>query len=155
MAVHIRLAENDDCSDITRVLSEAFLEYKDDYTVAAYNETVITPEKVAMRLNDGEVWVALIQDKIVGTIAGIGRNTAYHIRGMGVTPEARGQKVGLLLLQVAEEFALANNYKSLLLLTTPYLKRAIKLYEGFGFRIINEPPFHFFGTPAFSMRKDL
>lgn len=153
MTIKVRLAQKVDCQEIATVLSKAFREFKNNYTEAAYNATVIPPQEVALRIAEGQVWVVFIEEKIVGTIGGIAKNHEYYIRGMGVLPEARGQKVGWLLLKKVEAFARDNHYKSLLLSTTPYLKSAINLYEKFGFSIINEPPFHLFGTPLFSMRK--
>jgi ribosomal protein S18 acetylase RimI-like enzyme len=41
----------------------------------------------------------------------------------------------------------------MLLSTAPFLDRAIRLYERFGFRRTNEGPHDLFGTPLFSMEK--
>jgi hypothetical protein len=44
-------------------------------------------------------------------------------------------------------------YERLLLSTTPFLDRAIRLYEKFGFRRNGEPPHDLFGTPLITMDK--
>jgi hypothetical protein len=43
----------------------------------------------------------------------------------------------------------------LLLSTTPFLSEAIKLYERSGFRRSTEGPRELFGTPLFTMEKQL
>jgi hypothetical protein len=56
------------------------------------------------------------------------------------------------LIQI-ETFAIANGYERLLLSTSPFLDRAIHLYEKFGFRRNGEPPHDLFGTPLITIKK--
>jgi len=72
---------------------------------------------------------------------------------MAVLPAARGQRIGELLLTHLEQFAAAKDFRRLLLSTTPFLDRATRLYEHFGFRRIDEGPHELFATPLFSMEK--
>jgi ribosomal protein S18 acetylase RimI-like enzyme len=155
MAAKIMMAQKSHCQEITKVLTHAFQEFKHKYTEPAFNATVITPQQVETRMNEGQIWVAFIGTRLVGTVGGINKHEDYYIRGMAVIPEARGQQIGLLLLKELETFAMSKHYKNLILTTTPYLKRAIELYENFGFTIINDPPYEIFGTPAFKMQKPL
>ena len=74
---------------------------------------------------------------------------------MAVLPAARGHKVGELILNQIESYAAARGYKSLWLSTTPFLARAIRLYEHFGYRRSSEGPHDLFGTPLFTMVKVL
>nr|MBA3805871.1 GNAT family N-acetyltransferase [Acidobacteriota bacterium] len=76
-----------------------------------------------------------------------------YIQSMGVLPSARGLRIGELLLRSVEDFASAHGYKRLFLSTTPFLSRAIKLYERFGFRRTDAPPHDLFGTPLLTMEK--
>jgi len=85
-------------------------------------------------MNEGPVWVAVEERAIIGTASAVGKAESLYIRGMAVLPSARGQKVGELLLLQIESFASAEGYKSLVLSTTPFLTRAIRLYERAGFR---------------------
>jgi hypothetical protein len=39
--------------------------------------------------------------------------------------------------------------------TTPFLSRAIRCYERFGFVRSQDPPSNLFGTPLFTMEKQL
>jgi len=101
------------------------------------------------------MWVAVLDDQIVGTVAAVAKNDSLYIRGMGIVPEARGKRIGEALLRQVEKFAVDEGYKSLTLSTTPFLTRAIRLYEGFGFERINTQTTDLFGTPLFSMYKKL
>jgi len=72
---------------------------------------------------------------------------------MAVRPVARGQRIGERLLTTVEQFAATGMFRRMLLSTTPFLDRAIRLYEHFGFRRTSEGPHDLFGTPLFSMEK--
>jgi ribosomal protein S18 acetylase RimI-like enzyme len=63
--------------------------------------------------------------------------------------------MGEMLLNVVNEYALAENCSRLFLSTTPFLHRAIRLYENLGFKRIAEGPHDLYGTPLFSMEKTL
>jgi GNAT superfamily N-acetyltransferase len=76
-----------------------------------------------------------------------------YIRGMAVLPQARGLQLGQVLLRQVEDFARAQNHKRLVLSTTPFLHRAIRLYEGAGFQRSDEGPHDLYGTPLFTMVK--
>jgi N-acetylglutamate synthase-like GNAT family acetyltransferase len=91
----------------------------------------------------------------VGTASAISKNDSLYIRGMAVTPNARGKDIGRLLLSYIENFAKANSVPRLFLSTTPFLDRAIRLYENFGFHRTDEGPHDLFGTPLFTMEKIL
>ena len=104
-------------------------------------------------MSEGPVWIALHNDAIVGTVSAINQGEALYIRGMAVLPAVRGHKVGDLLLRQVESYAAARGCKSLILSTTPFLARAIRLYENFGYRRRSDGPDDLFGTPLFTMSK--
>jgi ribosomal protein S18 acetylase RimI-like enzyme len=72
---------------------------------------------------------------------------------MAVSPRARGNRLGELLLEVVESFAAESNLSRLFLSTTPFLDRAIALYRNYGFERTEEGPHELFGTPLFTMEK--
>ena len=151
----IKMAESSEAIFVTNILNAAFLEFKNQYTPGAYRATVILPNEVEERMKEGTVWLAYLDDKPVGTVSGKIKNKAFYIQGMGVVPQARGKKVGYELLMAIESYARTKNCTELKLCTTPYLKTAIRLYEKFGFKITNDPPFELHGTPLFNMMKTL
>ncbi len=132
--IEIRTAVAADAPAIAAVLFESFVEYRSSYTDRGFNATTPTSDLLLIRMKEGPMWVALHNDAIVGTVSAIKRGEALYIRGMAVVPAARGHKIGELLMTQIENYAEAHKCKSLLLSTTPFLARAIRLYELFGYR---------------------
>ena len=95
------------------------------------------------------------QDVIVGTVSAVPKGAACYVRSMAIVPAARGLGLGRLLLERVEAFAASQGHTYLLLSTTPFLARAIRLYEQVGFRRTADGPHDLYGTPLFSMVKPL
>jgi GNAT superfamily N-acetyltransferase len=106
-------------------------------------------------MGEGPVWVAVRDGAVVGTVSVVPRGESLYLRGMAVLPAARGRGLGEALLSRVEEFAAAHGYERLWLSTTPFLSRAIRLYERAGFRRSDDGPHELFGTPLFTMEKAL
>jgi putative acetyltransferase len=153
--VHIRLAIRDDVAQIASVLYESFIEYKSSYTDKGFAATTPAASQIQSRMEEGPVWVATHDGAIVGTASAVDMGEALYIRGMAILPTARGQRIGELLLNQIESFASLHGYKRLVLSTTPFLTRAIRLYEHAGFSRSVEGPHELFGTPLFTMVKSL
>ena len=149
----LRIAAPEDSEAIVAVLTEAFVEHKSSYTPKAYTATVPTVEEIKKRFGEGKIWVALLNDRIVGTAAVVPKKDSLYIRSMAITPEARGNRIGESLLNEIEDYAVAHDYRKLFLNTTPFLKRAIRLYEKFGF--VRQGSDDLFGTPLLTMEKSL
>lgn len=149
----IRLADPNEASTIAAVLLESFIEYRALYTDQGFAATTPKREQVHDRLKEGPLWVVISEGEVVGTASGVLKNESLYVRGMAVLPVARGKRVGELLLEEIERYATLHNCKWLLLSTTPFLDRAIRLYERFGFQRTCEGPHDLFGTPLFTMKK--
>jgi GNAT superfamily N-acetyltransferase len=149
----IRIATQEDIPIIAAILRESFVAYEPLYTPGGYAATTPTADQITARFHEGPVWVALLNNDIVGTVAAAPRPAGLYVRSMAVVPAARGHNIGTLLLEEIERYARANNHTRLYLSTTPYLDRAIRLYERFGFRRTNDGPHDLFGTPLFTMGK--
>lgn len=153
--VSVRLAVAGDVEAIASVLRQAFVEYQSLYTPAAFAATTPTSDRIRSRLEEGPVWVAVQNDLVVGTVSVVARDEGVYVRGMALLPAARGRRVGWLLLESVEGFAREHKLRRLFLSTTPFLLRAIRLYENFGFHRDDEGPHDLFGTPLFTMVKIL
>ena len=151
--VTIRYADASDAAEVARVLEMAFSEYRPLYTTEAFAATTPTSERILLRLREGPVWIAREQDTIVGTVSARRDGDSIYIRGMGVLPGFRGQHIGVALLTNVEDFARIHRCRRLFLSTTPFLERATRLYERFGFRRTNDGPHDLCGTPLFTMEK--
>lgn len=154
-SIEIRLAEASDAPAIASLLAAAFAEYQSLYTPDGYAATAITPEEIVSRIEEGRVWVSISDGLIVGTVSVVLKGKSLYLRGMAVLPAARGQRIGELLLAQVEKFAASTGVQRLFLSTTPFLDRAIRLYEHFGFRRTSEGPEDLFGTPLFTMEKSI
>jgi GNAT superfamily N-acetyltransferase len=152
-SIEIRLAESNDAPAIAALLAAAFAEYLPLYTPEGYAATAIKPDEIVSRIEEGPVWVSISGGLIVGTISVVLKGESLYLRGMAVLPLASGQRIGQVLLAHVEEFAMSKGVQRLFLSTTPFLDRAIRLYEHLGFRRTSAGPHELFGTPLFTMEK--
>jgi ribosomal protein S18 acetylase RimI-like enzyme len=155
--IRIRPAAADDCDAIAAVLVAAFAEYAPLYTPAGLAATTPASDTIRNRLGEGPIWVAERKEdsQIVGTVAAVARAHGLYIRSMAVLPSARGQQIGEALIAQVERFAAAQGHTRLFLSTTPFLVRAIRLYERLGFQQSDDGPHELFGTPLVTMVKIL
>ena len=153
--LQIQYAVEADAPAIASVLHDAFIEYKSFYTRGGFDATVLASEQVKERMREGPVWIVLRDGSVVATGAAIQKGASLYVRGMAVSPDSRGEKIGELLLSEVEKFATEKGIRRLFLSTTPFLARAIRLYEKWGFRRTTESPPDLFGTPLFTMEKIL
>ncbi len=153
--IYIRMAQKKDVPEIHNVLSQSFVEFKEQYTTGAYDITVVSSQEIIERMEEGAVWVAELDKKIVGTVGGFLQNKEFYIVGMVVLPQQQGKKIGYKLLQQIENYACEKDYSVLSLRTSVYLDKALSLYKSFGFSIVNEPPYDMSGTPCINMKKQV
>ena len=125
------------------------------YTPAAFAATVPSADAILARYDEGPVWVALCGDQVVGTVAAVLKQEGAYIRSMAITPDARGHGLSAQLLDHVERFACQHDAACLFLITTPFLTRAIRIYERYGFYRTGDGPNVLFGTPLFTMKKSL
>jgi len=154
-SLQIRKATADDALSIASVLYIAFIEYKSYYTHEAFAATTPSEEGICHRMSEGPIWVVLHNERVVGTISAVARGQLCYVRGMAILPVARGQRIGVRLLEEVEQFAAGQGADWLYLSTALFLVQAIRLYEGCGFRRSEEGPLALFGTPIFTMVKRL
>jgi ribosomal-protein-alanine N-acetyltransferase len=131
----VRKATSEDASGILACLSAAFEKYRESYTSGAFADTILTPETLEVRLQEMTIFVATEKSgEIVGTIAcSLVSPEEGHIRGMAVHPASQGRGIAVRLLTHAEAHFRETKCKRITLDATAPLKRAIRLYERFGF----------------------
>ena len=153
--IEIRAATLAEAPDIERVLSLSLAEYKSSYTNAAFELTAPSREKILKRMDEGPVWIAVHNGEVVGTISAIPKGNEIRIRGLAVPPAERGRAIGRLLLVHVARYAFKNGFRRMALSTTPFLTRANREYEQFGFQRSSEGPRSVHGTPTYKMTKTL
>ena len=153
--LEIRLATMGDAPSISRVLLQSFIEYKSEYTPDGFAATTPTVEQIKHRLTEGPVWVTLLEGTVVATVSAVLQGESLYVRGMAALPSASGHRIGELLMDTVQNFAAEQECKRLFLSTTPFLSRAIALYERLGFIRNAAGPHDLFGTPLFTMERSL
>jgi GNAT superfamily N-acetyltransferase len=151
--VSVRRADPDDAEAIAAVLRSAFASYESSYTPAAFAATTPSSEEIARRFGEGPIWVALMDDAVVGTASVVPRGRTLYLRSMGVTRQAWGSGAGRVLLNQVQDHATSAGYASIELHTTTFLTRAIQLYGRTGFRFTDGELEDLFGTPLLKMTK--
>jgi ribosomal protein S18 acetylase RimI-like enzyme len=136
------------------LVRKSFREHKPAYTPKAFSIATPGKHEIENRIKHWAVWVAVHANTIVGTVSAHSEGLALHIRTMAVDPSMRGHGIGKILLERVEGFASAKGYKGLLLNTTPFMRRAIWLYERFGFGFTGTEE-NWFGTRLRTMTKQL
>jgi ribosomal protein S18 acetylase RimI-like enzyme len=153
--IAVRLATVEDAPSIADVLRKAFVEYKPLYTPDAYAATTLSADRIRKRWSEGPVWVASDDGSIVGTVAVVRIQDEVYVRSLAVLPDARRRGIAALMLQEVAHFAVVEGARKLVLDITPFLRRAIRLYEKCGFRWTGDGPHSLHGTPIFTMTKEL
>ena len=130
----LRLAGERDAQGILECLSAAFEEYRSRYTAEAFEDTVLKPETVRLRLKEMTIFVAISEgEKVVGTIACKVAEGEGHLRGMAVLPRLHGAGIAQRLLERAEAHLRRQGCMRITLDTTEPLERAMRFYERNGF----------------------
>ena len=134
-AESIRPAEPADEAGILACLRAAFDEYRESYTPAAFDDTVLSPAALRQRMGEMSLFVAVAENgEIVGTVGyGLAGGGEGHIRGMAVRPDHLGAGVAQRLLEAVEHELRQRRCARLTLDTTAPLRRAIRFYERNGF----------------------
>jgi ribosomal protein S18 acetylase RimI-like enzyme len=167
----IRTATQEDAAAIAAVLAAAFVEYEPLYTTEGYAATTPGEAVIKNRFTEGKTWIAEVAGRVVGTVSvvpqaesstqreplthrkSVAQPESLYIRSMAILPEARGHRLGEHLLSEIEHYAFAQGFRRLTLSTTPFLDRAIRLYEKFGFTRCGSDDL--FGTPLITMAKEI
>jgi ribosomal protein S18 acetylase RimI-like enzyme len=155
-AFRIRRAGPADADGVLDCLQLAFEPYRDRYTAAAFEDTVLSAEAIARRFTEMCVLVATSEDgQIAGTIGyQIVDGLEGHVRGMAVLPAHLGSGVAKRLLEAVETDLRQAGCSRVSLDTTEPLQRAARFYERNGFRfsgIVRD----FFGMRLLELTKRL
>lgn len=143
-SINIRPIEPADNQSLAVIIRNALTEfgankpgtvYYDATTDALYELFATTP--------GSGYYVATQNEELIGGAGifpspGLPPGTCELVK-MYLAPQARGQGTGKLLIEKALQFAREAGYKQVYIETMPELKKAMSVYEKFGFRYLNGP----------------
>lgn len=153
-AVTIRPALPGDEDGILSCLAQAFETYRAAYTPEAFADTVLSPERLAVRQRQMHVVVACASEKIVGTIGASVHGTVGHLRGMAVLPDWHGTGLAARLLAAIEAWLRTEGCTTATLDTTLPLQAAMRFYEKNGYKRLGKVS-DFFGMTLLEYEKAL
>jgi N-acetylglutamate synthase-like GNAT family acetyltransferase len=137
MVFEVRRAVEGDIPEIQEITREAFKMYMEGAGIvgrlAALEETY---EDVKQDIETKEVFVALLDNKIVGSVRVelMPDKTAYLSR-LGVSKENQSHGVGRVLMNVVDKVMIENGVTNLYLHTASRLFSLVRFYYGRGFYI--------------------
>ena len=149
-----RRATVEDLPGVLSCLHEAFAPFRENYTAAAFADTVLTAQTLEGRFRAMPIFLAeAANQQIVGTVACQSLNAGEgHIRGMAVRSAWHGRGVAQKLLEAAERELHACGCLRITLDTTKPLERAIGFYQKNGFHSTGVVA-DFFGMDLFEFAK--
>jgi ribosomal protein S18 acetylase RimI-like enzyme len=136
------------------LLRRAFQEFEPLYTPEAFVATVQPESGILKRMEEGPLWVAENEHRLIATVSAMRLKDSAFVRGMAVAPEARGQGAGRMFLRLTEEYAREQGCDRMSLYTASFLLSAIRLYQSCGFTFTGERDSPH-GTELFHMIKVL
>nr|XP_056704811.1 N-acetylaspartate synthetase [Euleptes europaea] len=106
------------------------------YLERALNTDMSDIEQYYMKSPGSCFWVAMLNGNVVGIVAARGNeeDNTLELRRMSVDSKYRGKGIAKALGRKVLEFAVINNYSSVVLGTTAVKVAAHKLYESLGFK---------------------
>ena len=103
------------------------------FYIEPYDEMVLSNPKKFIIDNNGYIFFAKIDDKIVGVVSLINQKTFYELSKMAVSPEYRGLQIGEKLVKSCMDFGKKKNWNEIILYSNTKLAPAINLYKKLGF----------------------
>jgi N-acetylglutamate synthase-like GNAT family acetyltransferase len=110
------------------------VEWLDKYfEVEPYDKEVLSnPEKYILE-KGGKIFFAKLEDKIIGTVALMPKNSSFELTKMAVTDKIQSKGIGSLLMQKCIDEARNLGLKEIFLFSNTKLDKAINLYKKVGF----------------------
>ena len=141
--IKIRQIRPTDNSALANIIRSTLAEFGANHPGTVYYDES-TDHLYELFQQPGSVYfVAESGDKILGgggifPSAGLDADTCELVK-MYLLPEGRGRGLGKLLIEKALEFAQNTGYKKVYIETMPELKKAMSVYEKFGFKYLDGP----------------
>ena len=110
------------------------------FYIEDYDKEVLTNPKKYILEPGGHILFALVNDKVVGTVALIVRDQDFELSKMGVLEDYRGLRIGQYLMDAAIDYSRKVGKSRIWLDSNRKLTPAITLYKKNGFKEIQVDP---------------
>lgn len=117
----------DEYASIFRDLNIEWLEKY--FYVEDHDKEVLSNPKSYIINNEGYIFFAKYEGKIVGTVALINEPETYELSKMAVVPNYQGLKIGQKLMEHCVDFAKQKQWRNLMLYSNTKLTPAINMYR--------------------------
>lgn len=143
MSITIRPIQPGDNQALAVIIRNALAEFGANKPGTVYFDPTTDALYELFATPGSKYYVALLNEQLIGGVgifpsAGLPEATCELVK-MYLSPQARGQGTGKLLIDKALAFAREAGYKSVYIETMPELKKAMSVYEKFGFKYLNGP----------------
>jgi putative acetyltransferase len=138
----IRTIQPADNPFLAKIIRDTLTEFDANHPGTVYYDTIINTLFELFQQDGAAYFVAEMNGDIVGgggiyPTDGLPADTCELVK-MYLLPQARGTGLGRTLIEKSISFAKDAGYKQVYLETMPELKKALTLYEKFGFEYLKE-----------------
>jgi putative acetyltransferase len=143
MNISIRPIQQSDNAALAKIVRDTLAEFGANHPGTVYYDATTDTLFELFQKEGAGYFVGEIDNKIVGgggiyPSDGLPDGTCELVK-MYLLPEGRGVGLGKTLIEKSLAFAKENNYKNVYLESMPELKKALKVYEKFGFNYLDGP----------------
>ncbi len=141
--ITIRNLEKKDNSLLASVVRNTLAEFGINHPGTVYYDPSTDSLYEVFQEDRADYFVAEVEEKFVGGAGiypteGLPEDTCELVK-MYLLPEARGLGLGKVLIERCIELAKENGFKRIYLESMPELRKALKVYEKFGFTYLSKP----------------
>lgn len=111
------------------------------FAVEAHDIEQLDQPDVHVLPNDGQIYLAKLEDQIVGCVAMVNTGASgFELAKMAVSPTAQGRGIGKKLCLAAIDYARQLGVKTVWLESNRVLAPALTMYQSVGFREVPRVP---------------
>jgi len=141
--IRIRTIEPSDNKALAEIVRTSLAEFGANHPGTVYYDETTDHLYQLFQKQNSIYFVALIDNEVAGgggifPSDGLPNDTCELVK-MYLKKTARGLGLGKLLIEKCIEFAKATGYKKIYIESMPELKKALGIYEKFGFKYLNGP----------------
>lgn len=120
--------------EYSKVFHDLNIEWLEKYFyVEPHDKKVLSNPQSYIIDNGGYIFFAKFNNEIVGTVALINEKECYELSKMAISPNYRGLKIGLQMMDYCIKFSKQQEWEKIMLYSNRVLVPAINLYRKVGF----------------------